>query len=80
MPKRYRVPFHTGMNMLKATQTIPESEITHEFPGLRKDGSQFSAQVTIGTWKQGEKQYYVSSVRDITGLRDKEKSYPKGLF
>jgi PAS domain S-box-containing protein len=66
MPEQFRTAFQMGFERLDSKGMLSLSEITHEFPGLRKDGSQFAAEISIGCWKQDEEVFYVGIVRDIT--------------
>lgn len=37
-----------------------------QVPGRRKDGSSFSAELTLATWKEGDDRYFSGNVRDIS--------------
>ena len=66
MPERFR-PAHT-----KALQALHEgaeprlSGRTIELAGLKKSGSEFPMELSLGYWKKGEEVFFTGIVRDIT--------------
>ncbi len=72
MPEQFRTAFQKGMEQLNSEDMPLPSGTTHEFSGLRKDGSQFTADISLGGWKQGEEAFYVGIVRDITESKEAE--------
>ena len=70
MPTRYREDHQRGFERAKVTDVSPLTGKTIELHGLRKDGSEFPIEVSLGTWRFGGQMYICGIVRDIT-LRKK---------
>ncbi|MFC4355584.1 EAL domain-containing protein [Chryseomicrobium palamuruense] len=45
---------------------------THELTGLRKDGSVFPMEMSLGSWQEGETFYFSKFIRDITTRKQSE--------
>lgn len=72
MPETYR---EDHINVLERMRTTGESHIigkTVEFPALRKNGIEFPVEITLSTWKTGEKKFYSAILRDITERKRNE--------
>ncbi|MDE3042853.1 MAG: PAS domain S-box protein [Nitrospirota bacterium] len=70
MPTRYREDHQRRLEGAKAAGVSPLTGRTIELHGLRKDGSEFPIEVSLGTWKFGGQMFSCGIVRDIT-LRKK---------
>ena len=70
MPTRYREDHQRRLEDAKAAGVSPLTGRTIELHGLRKDGSEFPIEVSLGTWKFGGQMFSCGIVRDIT-LRKK---------
>jgi len=70
MPTRYREDHQRRLERAKVTDVSPLTGRTIELHGLRKDGSEFPVEVSLGTWRFGVQMYSCGIVRDIT-LRKK---------
>jgi len=66
MPTRFREDHQRGLEHAKATGLSPLTGRTIELHGLRKDGSEFPIEVSLSTWRFGDKMYSCGIVRDIT--------------
>ena len=66
MPTRFREDHQRGLEHAKATGQSPLTGRTIELHGLRKDGSEFPIEVSLSTWRFGDKMYSCGIVRDIT--------------
>jgi PAS domain S-box-containing protein len=82
MPTRFREDHQRGLEHAKATGVSPLTGRTIELHGLRKDGSEFPIEVSLGTWRFGGQMYSCGIVRDITlrkqteaALQESEQQY-----
>ncbi|HKW86938.1 MAG TPA: PAS domain S-box protein, partial [Nitrospiraceae bacterium] len=66
MPARYREAHQKGMERLRATGEARIIGKTMELYGLRKDGSEFPLELSLGTWKAATGIFYSGIIRDIT--------------
>ncbi len=53
--------------------SAPLSDV-RDFVGRRKDGSEFPVEVTLASWRDGDRRYYTGALRDITAQREIEAS------
>lgn len=72
MPERYRDAHRGGMERLALTGESHLIGKTVELNGLRKDGGEFPVELSIATWKRGEKAFFGGIMRDITERRKAE--------
>lgn len=72
MPARYREVHQRGLEQTKATGQSPLTGRTIELHGLRKDGSEFPIEVSLGAWRFGGQMYSCGIVRDITQRKQAE--------
>ena len=66
MPERYRDAHRKGMARLQAGGEAHVIGTTVELHGLRKDGSEFPLELSIGTWQATDGPFYSGIIRDIT--------------
>jgi PAS domain S-box-containing protein len=66
MPTRYRDRHRRGLERLAATGEARILGKVLELHGLRKDGSEFPLELSIGTWTTGNGLNYSGIIRDIT--------------
>ncbi len=66
MPPRYRAAHEEGFRRLRATGEARIVGTTLELHGLRKDGSEFPLELSLGTWQTKEGVCYCGIIRDIT--------------
>ena len=66
MPTRFREDHQRGLARAKAADRVPVTGRTIELHGLRKDGSEFPMEVSLSTWRVGDKMYSCGIVRDST--------------
>jgi hypothetical protein len=78
MPERYRDAHRRGLAQA-GTAATPRVGRSLEFNGLRKDGTEFPLEVSLGTWDSEQGRFYVGIIRDVTertraaeALRDAE--------
>jgi PAS domain S-box-containing protein len=70
MPPRYREDHQRSLERAKSTGVSPLTGRTIELHGLRKDGSEFPIELSLGTWDFGGQMFSCGIARDIT-LRKK---------
>lgn len=63
-----RLEFYRGVG-----GTMPLSDV-REFSGRRKDGSEFPVEVTLASWREGDRRFYTGALRDVTAQREIETS------
>ncbi len=66
MPPRYREDHKRRLERVKTSGVSPLTGRTIELHGLRKDGSEFPIEVSLGTWEFGGQMFSCGIVRDIT--------------
>jgi PAS domain S-box-containing protein len=66
MPTRYREDHQRRLERAKVTGVSPLAGRTIELHGLRKDGSEFPIEVSLGIWRFGGQMLSCGIVRDIT--------------
>ena len=66
MPERYREAHRNGIARLQAGGEAHVIGTTVELHGLRKDGSEFPLELSIGTWQAKEGTFYSGIIRDIS--------------
>ena len=72
MPTRYREDHQRGLERAKVTGVSPLTGRMIELHGLRKDGSEFPIEVSLGTWRFGGQMYSCGIIRDITQRKEAE--------
>lgn len=74
MPARYRDGHTRGMARFRATGTSHVMGKTVELHGLRKNGSEFPLELSLGTWTTPEGTYFSGIIRDITDRKRAEEA------
>jgi PAS domain S-box-containing protein len=72
MPTRYREDHQRGLERAKVSGVSPLTGRTIELHGLRKDGSEFPIEVSLGTWRFGGQMLSCGIIRDITQRKKAE--------
>jgi PAS domain S-box-containing protein len=72
MPTRYREDHQRRLEHAKDTGVSALTGRTIEFQGLRKDGSEFPIEVSLGTWRYGGQMRSCGIIRDITERKKAE--------
>ena len=72
MPPRYREDHKRRLERAKVTGVSPLTGRTIELHGLKKDGSEFPIEVSLGTWEFGGQMFSCGIVRDITLRKEAE--------
>jgi PAS domain S-box-containing protein len=74
MPARYREAHTRGMARFRATGTSQVMGKTVELHGLRKNGSEFPLELSLGSWSTPDGTYYAGIIRDISERKRAEES------
>ena len=72
IPEQLRKSHEEGINRVVSGGKPKIIGKTTECVGLRKDGSEFPLELTLGTWKQGAEMFFTAIVRDITQRKQVE--------
>jgi len=72
MPERYREAHLMGLRRFLATGESYIMGQTVEFPGLRKDGAEFPAEISLATWDTEDGRYFSGILRDISERKQVE--------
>lgn len=75
MPLRYREKHEAGMKRLRNLGEARLIGKTVDLHGLRKDGSEFPLELSLGTWSVRQETFFCAIIRDIT----KRKPADKGI-
>ena len=74
MPHRYREAHQAGMTRLEATGETRVMGRTVELHGLRKDGTEFPLELSLGIGKSPRGVFYSGIIRDITRRKQAEEA------
>ncbi|MEW6183729.1 MAG: PAS domain S-box protein [Bacillota bacterium] len=74
IPKRFRPAYMKEVNELIRTEKSGLTGRTIEMVGLRKDSSEFPAEVSFSTWQAGGEYFFTNIVRDISERRRTEEA------
>lgn len=69
MPERYREDHRLGMERVNTTGETHVIGQVVEMHGLRRDGSEFPLELSLGTWNTDEGTFYSGIIRDITARK-----------
>jgi PAS domain S-box-containing protein len=72
MPERYRQPHLEGLRRLLEGGESRVIGKTVELHGLRRDGTEFPLELSLGRWTFEDRPYYTGVIRDITQRRATE--------
>lgn len=72
MPERYRDAHRKGLARLQAGGEAHVIGTTVALHGIRKDGSEFPLELSLGTWQATEGPFYSGIIRDITDRKRAE--------
>ena len=64
MPERYRESHRRGLSRAGVTGKSVVGR-TLEFNGLRKDGTEFPLELSLGSWEREQGRFYVGIIRDV---------------
>ncbi|AZB44996.1 bifunctional diguanylate cyclase/phosphodiesterase [Bacillus sp. FJAT-42376] len=73
IPDEYKEAHQKGMNRYLSTGEERVVGKTVELEGLKKDGSRFPIELSLASWKEDNKVYFSSIIRDITERKKNEK-------
>ncbi len=74
MPHRYREAHRAGLTRLGATGEARVMGKTVEFQGLRKDGTEFPLELSLGSGKNTDGIFFSGIIRDITKRKQAEEA------
>jgi len=74
MPVRYRHAHERGIARIEATGKSHVIGTVVELHGLRKDGSEFPIELSLGTWKTSSGNFYSGVIRDISWRKAAEQT------
>ena len=72
MPERYRQAHLKGINRLQKNLNLNLKISTVELRGLRKDGSEFPIELSLGSWLESGERAFCGIIRDISDRKDTE--------
>ena len=74
VPENYRAAQLSGMARLRLDGPPRIVGNTIEVQGVRKDGTQFPAELSLSTWRAGEETFYTAIISDISVRKEAEDS------
>jgi PAS domain S-box-containing protein len=74
IPERYRNAHQRGLKRVNSTGETRIIGKTVELSGLRKNGIEFPLELSLSTWKIGERRFYTAIIRDITERKHAEET------
>jgi diguanylate cyclase (GGDEF)-like protein/PAS domain S-box-containing protein len=72
MPERYRTGHLPGLELISEAGGGGLLGKTKEMEGRRKDGTEFSFEVSLASWRVGDEDFYTGMIRDITDRKHAE--------
>ena len=73
IPPRYRAQHLEGISRMQAGRERHVIGRSVELEGLRKDGSEFSLELSLSEWEVSEGRFFTAIIRDITDRKHLEK-------
>ena len=70
IPKRFHAPHHEGIARVVATGKTKIVGSTAEVVALRKDGSEFPVELTLGPWVTDDARFFSGILRDVSEKAD----------
>src|SRR3989338_11586113 len=74
MPDRYRDTHQKGLERVRATGYSRLAGKPVELRGLKKDGTEFPLELSLGTWQSGGRLFFSGIIRDITERKRSEET------
>jgi len=74
MPSRYHCRHNAGIARLEAGGTSRLTGSVVELQGLKQDGTEFSIELSLATWKTGTGNFYSGIIRDISQRKETERA------
>lgn len=78
IPERLREAWKTGFQRLVTTPHSASGQATLAVSGLRKDGSEFPAELSIASWSTSQGVFFMAIVRDVTEEKLAEERIKQG--
>jgi len=73
MPERYRLLHHEGIQRYLKTKVPKVIGKTIELSGLRKNGTEFPLELSLGTWETEKEVFFCGTMRDISDRKSTAK-------
>lgn len=80
IPKSYRKAHNAGIERFNRTNTPTVIGKTVELMGLRKDGSEFPIDISLGSWVTEQGVFFSSIIRDVTERRQSEEKISRLVY
>jgi PAS domain S-box-containing protein len=74
LPTAFAVALDGRLEFYRSVGGIMPLSDVREFSGRRKDGSEFPVEVTLASWREGDRRFYTGALRDVTAQREIEAS------
>jgi adenylate cyclase len=72
IPERFRAAHRAGIQRLSMNEGPRVIGRTVELTALRSDGTEFPIELSLGTWKIGERRFFSGIIRDISARKQAE--------
>jgi PAS domain S-box-containing protein len=72
IPERFRIPHEKGLERVRTGGPHHVIGGTAELAALRRDGTEFPVELSLGTWAVGEKHFFCGILRDISDRKRAE--------